>query len=113
MHFLHRINFVPHELCDAVVVCPACADWGLEQRVAVTVDTRLARPAPATRRVSRRRSSIGTFPAHTEQGCPDGEIKRGRAMLRARDPTTLLSCGPEGGGIRQSEDGLRFSGTCV
>jgi hypothetical protein len=28
MHFLHRINFAPHELCDAVVVCPDCAVWG-------------------------------------------------------------------------------------
>jgi hypothetical protein len=29
MHFLHRINFAPHELCDAVVVCPDCAVWGV------------------------------------------------------------------------------------
>lgn len=27
MRFSHRTNFAPHELCDAVVVCPARAVW--------------------------------------------------------------------------------------
>jgi hypothetical protein len=28
MHFLHRTNFAPNELCDAVVVCPDGVVWG-------------------------------------------------------------------------------------